>query len=87
MSGTNENERGERGKDMPLLVRRFELYGTLSAGGTATAKLRKAVGGTLTTTDSTFTVWSEFITGTIGKKGYAVFMHDMKRWEVVQLEC
>lgn len=72
------------GSIMSALIR-FELITSISPGGSALAKVRTATAAT----NIQVTVYDALgiFTGIGGAKGYAAWMPDANRYEVIQLEC
>lgn len=67
---------------------RFELTGTLSAGGNATAELVAWNGSAWATTGETITVYDalEMFGGAAGARGLVFWRGDSERWEIVQID-
>lgn len=84
-SGTGEKWAVVQLGVLPFGIVRFELITAISPGGAAVAKLRNPTGAT----EITLTVYDGLgiFTGMGGAKGYAAWMPDANRYEILQLEC
>lgn len=77
------------GAVVPFQFRRFALKTNLAVNGSAEAYIRRWNGTTYASTTDTFTVYDACNTfeGSVGAFGYAIHMHDVDRWEVLQMTC
>lgn len=67
---------------------RFELTGTLSVGGSATAELVAWNGSAWATTGQSITVYDalEMFGGDVGARGLVTWRGDSSRWEIAQID-
>lgn len=77
------------GSLIPFQFRRFALKSSLAVNGSAEAYIRKWNGTAYASTTDVFTVHDACNTfyGSAGAFGYAIHMHDVDRWEVIQMTC
>lgn len=82
-------ERGDRVHNAGFEVRRFKLKTAHAAGGDTTAYLVLWRNGTQTVTTKEFTVTDPFsiFDGDVDGYGYAIYMPDSAKWEIIQLQC